>query len=66
MNFHDFSREAKEYGVSDHFYGQMRLAITGAGDKVAKLSPNHVTKADMQFMAEFGYELDVDTNQVKV
>lgn len=66
MNYKYFIKEAREWGVSNHFINRMRLAMTGSGERVAKLNPNHVTKTDMRFLANFGYTYNTNDNTVEV
>lgn len=64
MTFRQFSEIVFDWNVSQHFLDRMRIALT-TGNK-AKFDPNHLTKVDMRFLAEHGYELDIDTMEVSV
>lgn len=66
MDYKAFKKVAYEWGVSNHFIESMRLAMIGSGEKKAKLNPNHITKVDMRFMANFGYSLNTNDNTVEV
>lgn len=67
MDYNDFKKAIKDWPVSNHFAEGMRRALTGTGSGIAKFDPAHLNKADMKWLEQHGYTLQLNTKvEVKV